>query len=180
MDRGIVYTRPDGGVNICVPSDTAMRFLSSGGRWGAPERGFLERQIAEQAKYGVGEYAAARFVTGMQFGGLSTSEAFAVMRDRFCAPYGTAFDIVAFGDLPDRWFRDAWRRGHNGGPIEVDMPAARSIHFGRITRSIDQEQTRRRHELSMWQNPVEVNLGALADKIEKAECTAALKAIWWE
>jgi len=177
--KRILYTRHDGGVNICTPAPDILAWLSNGGYWDG--KGVdLEEQVERAVIAGHSRSAAIRFVRALDHGGHTTAEAYDIIRDRDCGHLGTAFDLVAFSDLPDRWFRDAWRRGHNGGPIEVDMPAARSIHFGRITRSIDQERTRRRHELSMWQNPVEVNLGALADKIEKAECTAALKAIWWE
>src|SRR5262245_6823763 len=125
MPKRIVYTRPGGGVSICAPSHTALRFMTGGGgrwddvlRW---DRDFLDRQIAEQAKYGVGEWAAARFVRAMQFGGLTSAEAYAVMRDRFCAHLGTGCELWDTADVPrDRTYRDAWRRSHNGGPIIID------------------------------------------------------------
>lgn len=177
--RQILYTRHDGGVNICTPAPDILAWLSNGGYWLGRDID-LEEQVRRSVDAGHREYAVRRYIRALEKGGCTTAEAYALIRDRDCGHLGTAFELVEYNALPDRWFRDAWRRGHNGGPIEVDMPAARSIHFGRITRSIDQERTRRRHELSMWQNPVEVNLGALADRIEKAGCTAALKAIWWE
>ena len=132
--RRIVYTRHDGGVSICAPSLTALAYMTGGGgRWDGYPRGFLERQIAEQAKHGVGEDNAARFVRAMQFGGLTTAEAYGAMRDRFCAHLGTAHELWDVEDVPtDRTYRDAWRRSHNGGPIVIDEAKARVIDEARM------------------------------------------------
>jgi hypothetical protein len=123
MPKRIVYTRPDNGVSICAPSLTALGYMTGGGgRWDGFPRGFLERQVAEQAKHGVGEDNAARFVRAMQFGGCSTPEAYGIMRDRFCAHLGTGCELWDVEDVPtDRTYRDAWRRSHNGGPILIDQ-----------------------------------------------------------
>ena len=49
-EKRIVYTRPDNGVSVCAPSDTALAYMcNGGGRWDGFPRGFLERQIAEQS-----------------------------------------------------------------------------------------------------------------------------------
>jgi hypothetical protein len=132
MPKRIVYTRHDGGVSICTPSLTALRYMTGGGgRWDDVlywDREFLDRQIAAQAKDGVGEWAAARFVHAMQFGGLTDAEAYGVMRDRFCAHLGTGCELWAVTDIPtDRTYRDAWRRSHNGGPIIIDPKVAQVI-----------------------------------------------------
>lgn len=140
MRKRIVYTRPDGGVSICAPFITALAYMTGGGgrwddilRW---DRGFLDRQIAEQSKYGVGEWAAARFVRAMQFGGCSTSEAYGIMRDRFCAHLGTGHELWDVEDVPrDRTYRDAWRRSHNGGPILIDAHKALEIDEARAWRA---------------------------------------------
>jgi hypothetical protein len=135
--KRIVYTRHDGGVSICAPSLTALRYMTSGGgRWDAEIRhlpsGFLDRQIERQARHGVGEWAAARFVRAMQFGGLTDAEAYGVMRDRFCAHLGTGCELWDVEDVPtERTYRDAWRRSHNGGPIIIDPKAAQEIDEAR-------------------------------------------------
>jgi hypothetical protein len=136
MPRRIVYTRPDGGVSICAPSHTALRYMTGGGgRWNGFPRGFLERQIAKQGEE-CGEWAAARFVRAMQFGGLTSAEAYAVMRDRFCAYLGTGCELWNTGDVPtDRAHRDAWRRSHNGGPIWIDEQKAMEIDEARAWRT---------------------------------------------
>lgn len=157
MPKRIVYTRPDGGVSVCAPSLTAMSYMTGGGgRWDPPEgkmwyrwnnksylidvpyrlrlykfttpTWFLDAQINEQAKYGVGEAAARSFVHAMQFGGLTTAEAYGVMRDRFCAHLGTGCELWDTIDVPiDRTYRDAWRRSANGGPIRLDENKVREI-----------------------------------------------------
>lgn len=140
MPKRIVYTRPDGGVAICVPSLTALAYMTGGGgrwddilRW---DREFLDRQIAAQARHGVGERAAARFVYAMQWGGLTTAEAYGVMRDRFCAHLGTGCELWDTADVPtDRTYRDAWRRSHNGGPIVIDERKAMEIDEARAWRA---------------------------------------------
>lgn len=144
-DRRIIYTRPDGGVSVCAPSLTAMAYMTGGGgRWDGFPRGFLDRQIAEQAKYGVGEWAAARFVRAMQHGGLSTPEAYAVVRDRFCAHLGTGCELWDADEVPtDRSYRDAWRRSHNGGPIVIDQRIAMEIDERRAWQAYESAQDRR-------------------------------------
>ena len=134
MLKRIVFTRPDGGVSICAPSLTAMAYMTGGGgRWDGFSRGFIERQIAEQSKYGVGEWAAARFVRAMQFGGLSSAEAYGIMRDRFCAHLGTGCELWDVEDIPlDRTYRNAWRRSANGGPIVFDEEKVRQIQEARM------------------------------------------------
>jgi hypothetical protein len=132
--KSIVYTRTDGGVSVCTPSLTALRFMClGGGRWASPQRGFLDRQIAEQAKYGVGERAAQRFVMALHKGGCSSSEAFEIMRDRYCAHLGTGCELWDSADVPqNRRHRNAWRRSHNGGPIWIDETLAQQIDEARM------------------------------------------------
>lgn len=129
MLKRIVYTRPDKGVSVFAPSLSCLAYMThGGGRWDGFPRGFLDRQIAEQSRNGVGEWAAHRFVSAMQFGGLTTAEAYGVLRDRFCAHLGTACELWNVDEFPkDRTHRNAWRRGHNGGPIWLDETIARQI-----------------------------------------------------
>lgn len=135
---------------------------NGGGMWTDSDAGFLDRQIAAHAEAGPGESVARQFVMAMQFGGCTTAEAMAIMRDMFCAPIGSAFEIWNPFDLPrDRWFRDAWRRSHNGGPIYIDMKTARKIHMSRITK-LDADL-----KLPLWR-----------EKIRRAENPDHLKSIW--
>jgi hypothetical protein len=166
--RLIVYTRPDGGVSVCAPSLTALRYMTNGGgRWDdilLADREFLDRQIDAQAANGVGERAARRFVHAMQFGGCTEAEAYEIMRDRYCAPHGSAFELVD-GVSHDRWFRNAWRRSHNGGPIGIDMVVARKIQLAKL-----QNFSQQRHLDLRW--PRWRQLVRAADTPER------LKQIW--
>ena len=104
-------------------------------------RRVLDRQIAKQSEE-CGERKEHRFVMAMQFGGCTDAEAYELMRDRFCAHHGSGIELWDVGDVPqDRWFRDAWVRSHNGGPIDVSLRKARSIQFRRINDAIGPSRT---------------------------------------
>lgn len=167
MPKRIVYTRHDGGVAICSPSATALTYMTGGGgRWDGFDPGFLDRQIAQQARDGVGERAAQRFVMAMQFGGCTTAEANEIMRDRYCAHLGTGCELWDQNDIPqDRWFRDAWRRSHNGGPICVDMQSARRIQRARLADFSEQQR-------------VDLSWPRWRERIRRAQTPEALKATW--
>jgi hypothetical protein len=144
--RHIVTTAPDGGVLITTPSLTAMCFMAcGGGRWdediAREPPGFLDRQIAEQAKHGVGEQAARRFVMAMQCGGCTVDEAYEVMRDRFAAHLGIAHELWDTADIPaDRTYRAAWRRSQNGGPIWIDERKVMEIDEHRAWLTYERER----------------------------------------
>jgi hypothetical protein len=179
MPKRIVYTRPDGGVSVCAPSLTALRFMTGGGgRWNGFPRGFLDRQIAKQAEE-CGERNAHRFVMAMQFGGCTDAEAYEVMRDRFCAHMGSGVELWDVGDLPsDRWFRNAWVRSHNGGPINVSLAKARGIQFRRIRSAIDVENRRRLDEIDHFDRQIVPDWQAIRDAIHRADNEAELRRVW--
>jgi len=131
--KRIVYTRPDGGVNVCCPAREIMAHLIGGCFFANPVRGVIDRHIEAEIASGRHEWLAHRYVKALAFGGCTDAEAFEIIRDRDCAPHGTGFELWDFDDIPqDRWFRNAWRRSHNGGPIQVDMTEARKIQVSRI------------------------------------------------
>lgn len=183
MLKRIVYTRPDNGVSICAPSLTALRFMTNGGgRWNSENvpnydgKAFLERQIAEQAKHGVGEYAAARFVNAMQYGGCTANEAYAIICDRFCAHLGTGCELWGIEEISkDRWFRDAWRRSQNGGPIYIDLRKARRIQLDKIKQAVSRVnkprlQLGRRLFIPQW--------GELGNAIRHVRDEEELQRVW--
>jgi hypothetical protein len=208
MPKRIVYTRPDGGVAVCAPSLTALRFMTGGGgRWDPPpgkmwhrwhdkshlidvlyhSRGqrfiaptwFLNAQIDAQAKDGVGERAARRFVHAMQFGGCTDAEAYELMRDRFCVHQGTGIELWDDADIPqDRWFRDAWVRSHNGGPIDVSLSKARGVQFRRINDAVEIENNRRRQDINLFDRPIQPDWSALRDAIRRAADVGDLRRVW--
>jgi len=151
-----------------------------GGRWDGFSRGVLDRQIAKQAEES-GERNAHRFVTPMQFGGCTGAETYELMRDRFCAHQGTGIELWDVGDVPlDRWFRDAWVRSHNGGPIDISLSKARGIQFRWITHAIDQENARRRTDINLFDRPIQPDWSVLRDAIRRADDIGDLRRVWPE
>lgn len=166
MMRRIIYTRPDGGVSICCLAKEIIAAMSTGGYFGEMARGEFDAKVDEQVRSGRPEWLAVRFIEALAWGGLTTAEALGVVRDRDCAPYGTGCELWDVGDLPgDRWFRNAWRRSANGGPINIDMKAARKIQIGRIRKFAEAQKIDLR--LSLWR-----------ERIRSAETPEHLKAVW--
>ena len=145
MNKRIGYNHTkDGGVWICRPMPDAIRWLGCGGYWGSAPRGFLDTQIERQIADGIAPDVARRYAMAMQFGGCTTAQALEIIRDRDCAPHGTAIELWDVGDLPaDRWFRDAWRRSPNGGPISIDLGRAKPVQWTRARDAVTQENKRR-------------------------------------
>lgn len=111
--------------------------------------------------------AARRHIHAMTFGGLTTAEALGLIRDRDCAGFGTAADLIETDEVPDKWFRNAWRRSHNGGPISISMPVARRIHYRKIT---DAAKTAKASlKLERWR-----------DRVRRASTPEDLRRIWPE
>ena len=132
-----------------------------------------------QAKYWVGERNAHRFVMSMQFGGCTDAEAYELMRDRFCAHHGTGIELWDVGDVPsDRWFRDAWVRSHNGGPIDISLPRARGIQFRRTKRAVDIENKRRLEDIDHFDRPIQPDWSVICDAIRRADDVGDLRRVW--
>lgn len=130
--RAILYTRHEGGVSLCYPSPDIFQIMQSGGYWSDRPSGFIEKQILRQVNDGINPDHAKRFAHAVAFGGCSEAEAWEIIRDRDCARHGTNHELVNTSELPDRWFRDAWVRGHNGGPIRIDTKLAAGIQWKKI------------------------------------------------
>lgn len=166
MTQAIVYTRPGGGVDVCYPSSECLEAMSCGGLWDDRPRGYLDEQIERQVAAGIHRWAAERFARAVQFGGCSQAEAFAIIRDRDCGHMGTGHEIWDLADVPkDRWFRDAWRRSHNGGPIGVDMAAARKIQLTRIGEAA--KRGKAGLQLARWR-----------ERMRQAETPDQLRQVW--
>ena len=176
----ILYTGHDGRVAICAPSQNCIRWMATGGRWSDMPRGFVDTQIERQIAGGHLPDAAARFARALAFGGLTESEALCVIKDRDCGHLGTAHDVVDASDLPDRWFRDAWRRSHNGGPISINIDAARGIQFKRLRKAVDTENKRRSDDLYAYVDPIIPDWGVIAGRIKKANDVDDLRRVWIE
>ena len=138
-------TRPDGKVELREPSLRAIRVYHSGAGpdrekcktdwwWNMRRRGFLEEQERRQIEAGHAPDAVRRHIQAMSFGGLTTNHALQLIHDRDCAHRGTGIELI--DTMPfDRWFRNAWRRSPDGGPIWIDLDAARIVQQQRIAGS---------------------------------------------
>jgi hypothetical protein len=117
-----------------------MAAMCAGGFWVRPPRGFIVTQIERKIARGVPSDAARRLCHALAFGGLSTPEAYAVIRDADCW-HGTAHELLDMEDLPtDRTYRDAWRRSHNGGPIYLDQRKVVEIDEHRAWLAYERER----------------------------------------
>lgn len=177
MPKRIIYTRFDGGVDICAPSQTALRFMTNGGgRWPFFDRGFYARQIDTLRKDGINERNARRFINAMQYGGCTDAEAYEIMRDRFCVHLGTGCELWDTANVSrDRWFRNAWVRSHNGGPINIDLVKARSIQQSKIEEAL---RSINKPRIELGFDAVKLDWGTIADQIKVASDDLVLRRIW--
>ncbi|ETR76393.1 hypothetical protein X566_00775 [Afipia sp. P52-10] len=176
----IVYTRHgDAGVSICTPTPEIIAAMAHGSYFGKRPRGFLDEQVERNIANGIRSDVARRFVHALEFGGCTTAEALEIIRDRDCGPHGTAIELWDAADVPaDRWFRNAWRRSANGGPISVDLRKARPIQLAHIKSALAIETKRRDSDDDLWSAPLVVDLAPLVEKIKGAQDADALRAIW--
>jgi hypothetical protein len=179
-DRCIVSTRPDGGVSITYPSAEFMAFFTLGGApYGYFGRIDWDGQIASMTGRGIRESVAVQWVRSIINGGLTTAEAYELIRDRDTAPEWTGKELWDRADVPrDRWFRNAWYRSHNGGPICVDLGRAKSIQFREIKNAVDCENKRRKSEIDLFDIPVACDLAFFRERVRKASDEFELRCVW--
>jgi hypothetical protein len=178
INKRIVFNRRDGGVSICTPTDWALTWMSCGGFWDDKPRGFMDIQIERQIARSVPKDAARRYARAIQFGGCTTAEALEILRDRDCFN-GFCHELWDASEIPnDWWFRDAWRRSHNGGPISVDLEKARPLQLRHIVNAVTEEKKRRSTDLSI-RGSFEPDMDALKDKIKMAADETELRNIWF-
>ena len=159
--------------------------MTRGGGWFdhnelSPQRA-LKYEIDKQVNNGRNPSVTKRHVHALAFGGLTDAEFYELIRDRACAPYGTAHDLWDVDDVPkDRWFRNAWRRSPNGGPIEIDLEKARPIQAAHIDRAVNRIK-RPKNVLTYLlpqSPPRKFNLKHLASRIREARDEFELRSIW--
>lgn len=173
--RAILTTAWNGDVRVTYPTPEIFDVMSSGGYWSDRPRGYLWRQIELQIQGGVDPDAAKRFAYAVQFGGLTTAEVYEVIRDRDCARHGKDHELINPIELPDRWFRDAWTRGHNGGPVWVNLERARVIQRAKIDTAVGRENSRRRGLRKQLYKLDELAIGA---GIRNARDDEELRRVW--
>jgi hypothetical protein len=142
-------------------------------------RGFVTTQIELNIANGVHSDVAARFVRSLAFGGCTEAEALALIRDRDCAPYGTACELWDADDFPgDRWFRNAWVRSHNGGPISISLRLAKPIQWDRMRDAVATANAERRETFERSADPIRVDWGQMRSRIHAASDVDDLRRVW--
>lgn len=174
--KRILYTRADGGVGVVAMTQWCQRALTCGGGWLSYAGTTAAREAAKAEARGCDPRIEYRFATALEHGGCTDAEAWSLIRDRDLPSDAGAADLVDLDDLPgDRWFRNAWGRSHNGGPIVVRLDAARQIQRQRISDAVTQENARRQR---LWLPDLCPDYGSLSLAIDRAESVAELKALW--
>jgi hypothetical protein len=178
--RCIVSTGKDGAVFVTHPTTETMTFLTHGG---APD-GYFRRvdrdeQIERMVGRGIRQVVAVKWITVLFTGGLTDAEAYELIRDRDTHADWSGKELWNRSEIPaDRWFRDAWKRSPNGGPIYVNLDRAKPIQFRRIRSAIEDENKRRQNELDLFDALFECDLPALRERIRSVDDERALRAIW--
>lgn len=155
--------------------------------WSDMPRGFLDELIRRkscpklQNGRHISEDAASRFVKGMRWGGLSTQEVWEVIRLHDCTrgDDGLLHELIDTTELPDRYFRDAWTRSANGGPVRVDVEKAKHVHWDRMVNIVEFENARR-SRLLFELPPVPFDRNFYRNAIKNARDADELKRIWPE
>lgn len=176
LRKRIVYTRNDGGVTVNCPAPRIFAEMQRGA-WGHRPRGWVDYQVEMAIKDGRDPAGVKRFAMAMVKGGVTEKDCWAIIRDRDTLHKGRLHELQNLEDLPDRWFRNAWRRSHNGGPVGIDLEIARVIQWDRLTEAADEANKRRTLALRPL-SPIEID--ALRAPIERAHDTDELWRIWPE
>lgn len=178
MAKHIVYTRHDGGVDICTPTAEIYQIMRDGGYWAGLPPLFLMHQAFLQIQDGIKPEHAIRFVKAVAYGGCDEAEVLDIIKDRDCARHGTGHTILETEDIPeDRWFRDAWRLGHNSGQIHTDLELAKPLQWRYVSRAVSQENKRRAEELKRIP-PLEPDLEAARSAVLEARDEDELRKVW--
>lgn len=175
--KAILYTRHDGGVSVCHPTRDVFNIMQHGGYWNDRPHGFVSAQIERQISSGIAPDHARRFAHAVAFGGCSEAEAWEIIRDRDCARHGTQHELIDTGELPPRWFRDAWSRSANGGPVNINLEKAKPIQWSRLVQAVSQENKRREFDL-FGGPPIKLPKLTIQSAIRNARDAEELERIW--
>lgn len=200
MTQAIIYTRSGGGVSVATASPEFMRAACNGGDQSIAVLP-VDEWVARKTAQGHSEDAAYRHALAWWHGGCTTAEMWAIRRDiepRRIWNAETRIEIVTLAPelvditeaLPaDRWFRDAWRRAEDGGPIWIDLDTARDIQRRRIKAAIDawNKQAAEDEERAFFANRqtngpaiIEFDRQRIRDALWRALTPAAIRAVWPE
>lgn len=165
-------------MTITLPAPRAFRARTNGGGLMSFYGTTIAREVEKAEQDGRDADLAREWATAGEYGGLTDAECWDLFR-RWCLPAGAlAVDLIDVADLPgDRWFRNAWRRSPNGGPIWIDLERARPVQRWRIAGAVVEENARRTRSLTA---PLAADFDALRQATETASSLEELRAIWPE
>lgn len=177
--KKIIYTAHDGGVRVYTPSREIFRIMASGGYWSDRPRGFLQKQIERQISDGIDPDHARRFANATEYGGCTTAEVYDILKDRDCGRHGRLHELIDPLELPDRWFRNAWRRSGNGGPPSVNLELAKPIQWSRLWDAVEEENKKRRAAFNELKEII-IDKARIKSAIKHARDDEELRRIWPE
>lgn len=173
--RRILYTAPDSAVGVVAMTPWCRRALTCGGGWLSHVGSTVAREVAKAEARGADPDTERRFAFALEHGGCSDAEAWDLIRRHDLPVDAAAAALIEFDDLPsDRWFRDAWRRSLNGGPVWVDLERARLVQRERLAGLVAQEAARRSRALAA---PLGVDLAVLSRAIDAAATLEELRSV---
>lgn len=177
--KGILYTRHDGGVTVTYPTLEIFRVMQTGGYWNDRPRGFIDKQIELQISSGIAPDHARRFAHAVAFGGCSEAETYDILKDRDCARHGVLHELIDPSELPDRWFRNAWCRSGNGGPVSINLDLARPLQWGRLYRAVERVNVKRRSAFESIPEII-IDKPRITSAIKHARDDEELRRVWIE
>jgi hypothetical protein len=143
-----------------------LTWLSEGGFWDNKPRDAMDRWIESKISQGHDPIGTKSYARALGAGGNTTAETYGLARDFDCLHLGTAFERCSLDDLPqDRWFRNAWQRSQNGGPLYINMKKARKIQLKKL-------------QIFAKAAKVDLQWGRWKQKIRSAETPGILKSVW--
>lgn len=178
----IVCSRPDGGVSIIRPARECMTALCNGGGLIRPSE--ILRSVENWINAGLDRDIALRWCRAICYGGYVTAEALELLLAKDKPKDWTAPEVVP---VPiDRWFRDAWTRHPNGGPIMVDLDRAKPIQAKKLAYHFKHERERveRANELALlegrnyFEERPEIDLADLGRRVAASRSIQELRAVW--
>mgnify|MGYP001571673366 FL=1 len=82
-----------------------------------------------------------------------------------------------YDELPDRWFRNAWTRSANGGPVGVDLRLARPLQWQHARQAVAAENQKRAESFEAIR-PVVVDWEQIRSAIRHARDEEELRRVW--
>lgn len=186
----ILSTTEKGGVAITIPTVEIMAFLTAGGM----PTGYLGRTL--DADWEVEKFVrdekwhpslssvrretlAAQWIEAVMFGGLTDAKAYELIQRKDVDDSWSAHELLDRSEVPqDRWFRNAWVRSRNGGPIDIDLKRARPIQRQRVTTAVAEERARRANDPDLFLMPVECDDVVINRQIVAARSVEELRSVW--